>query len=388
AYIAGPSSIPTSSQLDVSYAENPFDPNLDPNLFNSQQTATSVVESDFIDLAVEHSSLQRIGPDRRKHFVLFDKMNDASKAKFIEWWRTTVRGSEPETQREPLVMCRSCGVSLPHPHSKQSGTNTMKRHLSTGKCQKASRNLATQQSIIQTMQHAAILESSRATNFSQDEWEREQIECITALNLPFRSLARKQLASLVRMAQRAPTEPTLLHPRTAQRRLKKIVYEEHHTILSTLPPNAKLSIALDCWTSPFQQAFMAITGYFIDQDWNYRELLLGFEPLNGPHSGVNLSEVLMEIFKKHDISDRILAITSDNASNNTTLVQSIQDSIDSLNLPSSPVVVRIPCLAHVIQLSLRELLGSVKADPQNDTTDTNFSNVEAQARSLHASESQ
>jgi hypothetical protein len=65
---------------------------------------------------------------------------------------------------------------------------------------------------------------------------------------------------------------------------------------------------------------VAITGYFIDRDWNYRELLLGFEPLDGAHSGVNLSEVLMDIFKKLDITDRVLAITLDNVSNNTTLV--------------------------------------------------------------------
>ncbi|OQD79181.1 hypothetical protein PENSOL_c329G07557, partial [Penicillium solitum] len=68
----------------------------------------------------------------------------------------------------------------------------------------------------------------------------------------------------------------------------------------------------------------------------------------------------------------------------------VQDSIDSLELPNSPVVVRIPCLVYVIQLSLRELLGSVKADPQNDTTDRNVSDVQAQAqaRSLRASQSE
>lgn len=190
------------------------------------------------------------------------------------------------------------------------------------------------------------------------------------------------------MAQQAPTEPTLLHPRTAQRRLKKLVKEEHHDILSSLPPNAKLSIALDCWTSPFQQAFMAITGYFIDQDWNYREILLGFEPLEGPHSGLNLSNVLFELFQKYNITGRVLAIISDNASNNTTLVQAIQETINSLNLPGNPVIFRIPCLAHVIQLSLRELLGTVKADPQNDITDKAFSEVQAQARSLCATQNQ
>ena len=69
-------------------------------------------------------------------------------------------------------------------------------------------------------------------------------------------------------------------------------------------------------------------------------------------------------------------------------MQAVQDSIDSLQLPSSPVVVRIPCLAHVIQLSLRELLGSVKADPQNDNIDKTISDVQAQARALRATQNQ
>lgn len=68
---------------------------------------------------------------------------------------------------------------------------------------------------------------------------------------------------------------------------------------------------------------MAITGYFIDRNWNYREILLGFEPLDGPHSGLNLSNVLIELFKKHDITSRVLAVISDNASNNTTLVKAV-----------------------------------------------------------------
>lgn len=38
---------------------------------------------------------------------------------------------------------------------------------------------------------------------------------------------------------------------------------------------------------------MAITGYFIDIDWSYREVLLGFKPLEGTHTGANLSCVLL-----------------------------------------------------------------------------------------------
>jgi hypothetical protein len=40
---------------------------------------------------------------------------------------------------------------------------------------------------------------------------------------------------------------------------------------------------------------MAITGYFIDKDWNYREILLGFEPLYERYTGVNLGSVLFDL---------------------------------------------------------------------------------------------
>ena len=59
-----------------------------------------------------------------------------------------------------------------------------------------------------------------------------------------------------------------------------------------LPIGVKISLALDCWTSPNNLSFMAVTGYYIDQDQKYKEALLGFEPLTGAHTGKHLVTVL------------------------------------------------------------------------------------------------
>jgi hypothetical protein len=134
-----------------------------------------------------------------------------------------------------------------------------------------------------------------------------------------------------------------------------------------LPAESKISIALDCWTSPFGQAFMAITGYFIDVDWVYREVLLGFKPLHGAHTGANMSTVLLETLIDHGIQDQVFGLTTDNASNNKTLIDSLQQA-----LPSDVNIIRTPCLAHVIQLSLNQLLDRLKAVPLNDTAKTKW----------------
>ena len=169
------------------------------------------------------------------------------------------------------------------------------------------------------------------------------------------------------MARSAPSPPTIPSAITIRRRLESLVKDRQQHILRMLPANSKLSIALDCWTSPFSQAFMAITGYFIDADWVYREVLLDFTPIHGAHTGVNLSSILMETLIKHRIEDQVFGLTTDNASNNKTLVDSLQQA-----LSDNVIIIRIPCLAHVIQLSLNQLLGHIKAVLLNDKAETKW----------------
>lgn len=197
----------------------------------------------------------------------------------------------------------------------------------------------------------------------------ELITTVAILRLPFQVVEHPQFQKFIRMSRLVEFSPEFPSPRTISRRLRSIAKERQQAVLRRLPVGAKLSLAIDCWTSPFQQAFMAVTGYFIDDEWNYREVLLGFEPLHGTHSGVNLSAMLMELLQQHQIVDRVLAITTDNASNNNTLMSNINESVESLNLDDSTTILRAPCIAHVIQLSLKQLLGQMEANPKNETTE-------------------
>jgi hypothetical protein len=173
--------------------------------------------------------------------------------------------------------------------------------------------------------------------------------------------------------------PLLPSATTIRRRLRDIVQDRQRSILRTLPKNAKISIALDCWTSPYNQAFMAITGYFVDERWTYQEVLLGFKPLYGSHTGQNLSNVLLETLVNLEIQDRVFGLTTDNASNNKTLV----DSLDQV-LSSDVTIIRTPCLAHVIQLCLSQLLDRLKATPQNDSAETKWTDRQSAAAKANA----
>lgn len=178
--------------------------------------------------------------------------------------------------------------------------------------------------------------------------------------------------------QRSEDPIDIPSPRTIRRLLDTTIHEQQHGVLSKLPEGSRLSIALDCWTSPFRQAFMAITGYFLDQDWNYCEVLLGFEPLHGSHTGENLSKTVLQLLQDHGISDRVLSVTTDNATSNNSMMESIQEVIQSQTLTDTSIF-RIPCISHVIQLSLNDLLGKLKATPANKEAESEWSDERTQS---------
>ncbi|KAG0154761.1 hypothetical protein PDIDSM_329 [Penicillium digitatum] len=209
-------------------------------------------------------------------------------------------------------------------------------------------------------------------SFTQDRLSDAILRFISTANLPFRVIEHPQFHRMLEVAQQSSTKLTIPSARTIRRHLDITIQNNQKGILQRLPEGCRLSIALDCWTSPFQQAFMAITGYFIDHNWDYCEILLGFEPLHGSHNGENLSKTVTQILTEHGISDRVLSVTTDNATNNNTLMQSVQDHLQSQH-SSDLSIFRVPCIAHVIQLSLNELLGKLKAVPSNKEIELEWS---------------
>ena len=162
-------------------------------------------------------------------------------------------------------------------------------------------------------------------------------------------------------------------------------------ILAHIPPHIKVSIALNCWTSPMMQAFLTVTAYFLTDDFKYQEVLLGFENILGSHEGRYLADIAMRVLRRHELLYRVLASTTDNATNNSTLMDSLKHRLNEgldrshsamstifdpeiLKIVESPV--RMPCLAHVIQLSVHALLDVIRVTARNDEIETYWNDEE------------
>lgn len=344
-----------------------------------------------------------MGPQRIKNWILYEP---SLEREFLGWWETTEYGqklngdgqsqikwstesrhadvwkhfdqvADIDTGR-PRVFCQACLTLLDHPQHRKNGTSAMGRHQKSNTCRRGKKRRSRQTLLSDSLQNHATSASLGAERVTTSELEEQLLKTVTCLRLPFQTVENPVFQRLLNLLHSGPGELEIPSAKTLRRRLREVVAVQQESQLQDLPENAKVSLALDCWTSPFQQAFMAITVYFIDKDWNYREMLLGFEPLHGPHTGSNLSDVLHQLLKDRKLLDRIFSVTTDNAANNETLIRALQERLISTGvIGSRESIVRVPCIAHVIQLCLKQLLGHIKAAPRNKEIKTFWSDTQA-----------
>jgi hypothetical protein len=128
-----------------------------------------------------------------------------------------------------------------------------------------------------------------------------------------------------------------------------------------------ISLAVDAWTSPNHIAFLGVIAYQITKDWKYEEYTIGFEPLRGRHTGHKLALHVVDLLKFYGIEKRLFAITTDNAANNGTMRENVKKKLfHELKYVWNSVKGSIPCMAHIIQLVVKEIILELSIMPTND----------------------
>lgn len=166
---------------------------------------------------------------------------------------------------------------------------------------------------------------------------------------------------------------------TIMRRLEELYIQMKDKLKQELNSfNSKFSITCDVWTSKNQLSFFGFTAHFIDDEWNVQERLLAFKLLEVEHDGKSLANAFLDVLTDFELTHRLLGVTADNASNNSTMMAHLE-SYFADNHPSAGFSVawnQIECMAHVINLGAKEVLKCFKEpldtedyEPDSDSMD-------------------
>jgi hypothetical protein len=122
-------------------------------------------------------------------------------------------------------------------------------------------------------------------------------------------------------------------------------------------------------TSKNQLSFFGFTIHYIDNEWDMQEGLIAFKFLEGEHDGASLAKVMIEVLEDLQIADRLLGVTADNASNNSTMMAKLELYYTE-TYPDAGFSVswnQVECVAHVINLAAQEILKGFKQPVDADT---------------------
>lgn len=136
-----------------------------------------------------------------------------------------------------------------------------------------------------------------------------------------------------------------------------------------------IHLTVDLWTSPNTLSILGIIAHYITTSGVLVQSVLAMIEVDGGHSGDNQASVLMDVIEDYDIAPKIGYLVMDNAFNNDTLVEHLeQQLLERHSVIWEPVHHRLRCNGHVINLAVQSFL--FKADSEDLSIDNNIDLME------------
>nr|GEW32667.1 retrovirus-related Pol polyprotein from transposon TNT 1-94 [Tanacetum cinerariifolium] len=92
-----------------------------------------------------------------------------------------------------------------------------------------------------------------------------------------------------------------------------------------------VNLTTDVWSDPHgvPGSYMCVIAHWIEPDtWQMMKHVISFEELPSPHTGHALFKMLIKVLTNFNLKDKVMSITLDNASNNTSAIDKLKLKYD------------------------------------------------------------
>ncbi|KAL0244655.1 hypothetical protein GEMRC1_008737 [Eukaryota sp. GEM-RC1] len=230
-----------------------------------------------------------------------------------------------------------CSLCLPiiteYTHSKSSGTSTLKKHLD--RCHSGwdtGTALPCKQTILNfNVREASSLSSSSLSVSKQNELEELLLTWVREECQSYSSLQAKSFVAILNFFNSTVTG-----------------VERHDVAIASFKVcfdtiNSKISLTTDLWTSTAGVPFIGVTAHYLADDFTFHNVTLDTLQLPHPHNGEQIADAIYELLEKFDLTQKIMSITHDNATNVISAIAILNDKYH-LQIQSKR------CAAHILNV--------------------------------------
>lgn len=201
--------------------------------------------------------------------------------------------------------------------------------------------------------------------FTQERYREALVEWILMSDQPFSECEVEYFLEMIKTLN--PDAVTISKETVKRDIIKKFetMFKEIKLKLSKSP--GKFSFTLDAWTSKNVLPFLAIRAHWINADWEYETALLDFCHIKGKHDGLNFSKIFLGCLERYEIPvSKVLGVTIDNATPNDTFMSCLEVHGIKIGTPISAPENRIRCMPHILNLSVQDVLETLKIPSNNE----------------------
>lgn len=152
--------------------------------------------------------------------------------------------------------------------------------------------------------------------------------------------------------------------------------------LRTLMSSASsIALSLDGWTSQNSLPMLAINAHWMSSAFQQYRACTEFVEIEGRDSGENIANIVATVLERFHVSDEVMTITADNASNNDTLHRYLYQKLSQrYDEYLTETIIRegtmkfthnsqIRCFAHILNLVMKIILRSLRASSHKEACD-------------------
>ncbi|XP_039811926.1 zinc finger BED domain-containing protein RICESLEEPER 2-like [Panicum virgatum] len=117
--------------------------------------------------------------------------------------------------------------------------------------------------------------------------------------------------------------------------------------------SSRICFTLDLWTSNQKLGYLCVTAHYIGPDFVLKKKIITFKDVKYPHTGVAIEEAITTILTDYGIKEKMFTITLDNAANNKTTCDLLQESgKQDMLFGGEHLLVR--CCAHILNILVQD----------------------------------
>ncbi len=128
--------------------------------------------------------------------------------------------------------------------------------------------------------------------------------------------------------------------------IPKLYEQAQKTVKDSIQSASSLVLTSDMWTARTTEAYLTLSGHFIDKDWQMQSCNLATIHVAVQHTADNISEILTKITDEWGITNKVHAVITDSGAN---MVSAVRKTCWK----------HIPCFSHTLNLIVKD---SIKAD--------------------------